>query len=194
MNLKIIYITFFFSILFGSGGYDHGTSAGKGNFDISLTWNPLGYFEQGQSYMVFGYGITKRFDFHGYFSSKNIKDGNYYAGFSYQFYKSSRFDFSTAIGIRKYVNNSITHIFTPQLLYTIHLNNRMDIGGSLVDIRSQNLKESLGVALDLFLKYKIFENLKYKIELSVGGFNPVSWKPKYGDWYPTYSIDIKFKR
>ena len=71
MNLKLIYITFFYSILFGSGGYDHGTSAGKGNLDISLTWNPFGYFEQGQSYMVLGYGITNRLDLHGYFSAKN---------------------------------------------------------------------------------------------------------------------------
>jgi hypothetical protein len=193
MNIKLIYITFFFSILFGSGGYDHGTSAGKGNLDISLTFNPFNYFEQGQSYMVLGYGITNRFDFHGYFSANN-KDGNYYAGFSYQFYKSSKFDFSTAIGIRKYVNNSITHIFTPQLLYTFHLNNRIDIGGSIVEIRNQNLKTSLGVASDLFLKYKFFENQKYKIELSLGAFNPVLWQPKNGDWYPTYSIDIKFKR
>ena len=146
MNLKLIYIIFFYSILFGSGGYDHGTSAGKGNLDISLTWNPFGYFEQGQSYMVLGYGITNRFDLHAYFSAKNNTDGNYYAGFSFQFYKSSKFDFSTAIGIRKYVSNSNTHIFTPQLLYTIHLNNKIDIGGSFVDIREKNLKQSYGVA------------------------------------------------
>ena len=194
MNLKLIYITFFYSILFGSGGYDHGTSAGKGNLDISLTWNPFGYFEQGQSYLVLGYGITNRLDLHGYFSAKNKDDANYYAGFSYQFYKSSRFDFSTAIGIRKFLNNSTTHIFTPQLLYTIHLNDKIDIGGSLVDIRNKNLKLSSGVASDIFLKFNCFENIKYKLELSVGGFNPVLWEPNNGDWYPTYSIDIKFKK
>ena len=38
--------------LMASGGYDLGTSAGKGNWDISLTWNPFNYFEQGKSYVV----------------------------------------------------------------------------------------------------------------------------------------------
>ena len=35
-----------------SGGYDQGTSAGKGNWDISLTWNAFNYFEQGQSVVL----------------------------------------------------------------------------------------------------------------------------------------------
>jgi hypothetical protein len=39
----------------------------------------------------------------------------------------------------------------------------------------------------------IYENEKYKIDITAGGFNPVLWEPKDGDWHPTYSIDIKLK-
>ena len=68
--------------LMASGGYDHGTSAGKGNWDISLTWNPFNYFEQGQSYVVLGYGLTKRLDIHGYYSATHNGGDNYYGGLS----------------------------------------------------------------------------------------------------------------
>jgi hypothetical protein len=61
---KLIYLYLFFSIVFASGGYDHGTAAGKGNWDISLTWNPFNYFDQGQSYAVLGYGLTNRLVIH----------------------------------------------------------------------------------------------------------------------------------
>jgi len=180
-------------LLMASGGYDHGTSAGKGNWDISLTWNPFNYFEQGQSYAIFGYGLTNRLDIHGYYSYTHKGNDNYYGGFSYQFYKSKRIDLSTAIGVRKYRKESTTHIFLPQLLYTIRLNERIGIGGSLVDIRSQNLKVSKGVAKDVFLMVKLHENKKYRLDFTVGGFNPVFWEPESGDWYPTYSLDIKIK-
>ena len=69
MHKKVLlYLGFSLSILFASGGYDHGTSAKKGNLDISLTWNPFNYFKHGQSYVIFGYGINNRLDFHGYLS------------------------------------------------------------------------------------------------------------------------------
>ena len=57
----IIYIYFFFyAFINASGAYDHGTSTGKGKFEIDITWNPMNYFKHGQSYLVFGYGITNK--------------------------------------------------------------------------------------------------------------------------------------
>ena len=177
-----------------SGGYDHGTSAGKGNWDISLTWNPFNYFEQGQSYMVLGYGLTKRLDIHGYYSAIHNGSDNYYGGLSYQFLNTPFLDLSTAVGMRAYTDNSNIHLFLPQLLYTVKLSDRIRVGGSFVDVRSQKLETSKGIASDMFLIVKIYENEKYKIDITAGGFTPVLWEPKSGDWYPTYSLDIKFKR
>jgi len=191
---KLIALFLYFAILMASGGYDHGTSAGKGNWDISLTWNPFNYFEQGQSYAIFGYGLTNRLDIHGYYSYTHKGNDNYYGGFSYQFYKSNRIDLSTAIGIRKYRNEPTTHIFLPQLLCTVSLSDQIRIGGSLVDIRSQNLEVRKGVAKDVFLMVKLHESKKYKLDFTVGAFNPVFWEPQSGDWYPTYSLDIKIKK
>jgi len=190
---KLIPLFLFFTVLFASGGYDHGTSAGKGNWDISLTWNPFNYFEQGQSYAVFGYGLTERLDIHGYYSYTHKANDNYYGGFSYQFYKSKFIDLSSAIGVRKFRNEKTTHLFIPQLLYRVILSERIGIGGSFVDIRSQKLETNEGIASDVFLMVKVYENEKYKIDITVGGFNPVLWEPKSGDWYPTYSLDLKIK-
>ena len=176
-----------------SGGYDHGTAAGKRNLDISLTWNPFNYFEQGQSYVIFGYGLTNHLDVHGYYSSSHKHHNNYYGGLLYQFYQSKRINLSTAIGIRKYSNQNTTHLFFPQLLYTTHLTEKLHIGGSFVDIRTQDLKTRLGTTIDVFILYKIFENNNYKVSFTTGLFNPVMWEPNLGDWYPTYSIDIKIK-
>ena len=200
---KTILLSLLFPVfLMASGGYDHGTAAGKGNWNVSLTWNPFNYFEQGQSYVTLGYGLTKRLDIHGYYSYTHQGNDNYYGGFSYQFYKSKRLDLSTAIGIRRYRNESLTHLFLPQLLYTLRLSEKLSVGGSLIDIRSLSLFDkstrdkdtstgSVGVAKDVFLTVKIYENDKYKIDITAGGFNPVLWEPKSGNWYPTYSIDIK---
>ena len=196
-------------LLMASGGYDHGTSAGKGNWDISLTWNPFNYFEQGQSYIVLGYGLTKRLDIHGYYSATHNGGNNYYGGLSYQFLNTPFLDLSTAVGMRAYTDNSNIHLFFPQLLYTVKLSKRIGVGGSFVDVRSASLFDNstrdkdtstgsvqgkLGVAKDVFLMVKIYESEKYKIDITAGGFSPVLWEPKSGDWYPTYSIDIKFKK
>ena len=180
-------------VLMASGGYDHGTSAGKGNWDVSLTWNPFNYFEQGQSYVVLGYGLTKRLDIHGYYSATHNGSDNYYGGFSYQFLDTPFLDLSTAVGIRAYTDNSDLHLFLPQLLYTVKLSDRIRVGGNFVDIRSQKLETSKGIASDVFLMLNIYANEKYKIDITAGGFNPVLWEPKGGDWYPTYSLDIKIK-
>ena len=41
--------------------------------------------------------------------------------------------------------------------------------------------------------YNQIKGKKYKVNFTVGAFNPVMWKPKKGEWYPTYSVDIKIK-
>ena len=96
--------------------------------------------------------------------------------------------------MRAYTDNSNLHLFMPQLLYTVKLSKRISVGGSFVDIRSQNLEVSNGITSDVFLMVNIYENDKYKIDITAGGFNPVLWEPKGGDWHPTYSLDIKIKK
>ena len=197
MKLNLIYLVLFTTNVFGSGGYDHGTSAGKGNWDISLTWNPFNYFEQGQSYAVLGYGLTNRLDIHCYYSSTQNGGDNYYGGLSYQFLDTKYLDLSTSIGMRAYKENNDLHLFLPQLLYTLRISDRMSIGGSAVNIMedvSWKMGDGIGVALDMFLMVKVYENKKCKIDVTAGGFNPVLWDPKGGEWYPTYSIDIKIKK
>ena len=93
----------------------------------------------------------------------------------------------------------------PQLLYTIHLSKRLSVGGSFVDVSlydkstrdkdtsTGSVQGKLGEAKDVFLMVNIYENYKYKIDITAGGFNPVLWEPKGGEWYPTYSLDIKIK-
>ena len=186
-------LVFSVSIILASGGYDHGTSAGKGNFDLSLTWNPFNYFNQGQSYAVIGYGLTDRLDIHSYYSFVNRENDNYYGGFFYQFYKSKWIDLATAIGVRKYKNKEVMHLFMPQLLYTIYLTEKVHIGGSIVDIKNYDSMTRKGTAIDTFFIFKIFEKKNYIVDITIGGFNPVMWQPDKGNWHPTYSIDIKLK-
>ena len=118
---------------------------------------------------------------------------NYYGGLSYQFLNTPLLDLSTAVGIRAYTDNSNLHMFFPQLLYTVKLSERINVGGSFVEIRSQKLETSKGITADVFLMVKIYENKKYNIDITAGGFNPVLWEPENGEWYPTYSIEIKIK-
>jgi hypothetical protein len=195
MTSKLIKFLLFITLLFSSeppsGAFDHGSAAGKGNLDISVTWNPFNYFKHGQSYLVLGYGLTNRLDIHGYYSALQNNDNNYYAGLSYQFFTSSYLDLSTAVGFRTYNNDSKLHLFLPQLLYTVKLSKRYRVGGSIVNIKEK--ARNIGITKDIFLLVKLYENIKYKIEISAGGFNPVLWKPSSGEWYPTYSLDIKIK-
>ena len=194
MIKKLILKILLISIIFGSGGFDHGKSAGRGNLDISLTWNPFNYFKQGQSYIIFGYGITNRLDIHGYFSSAKNNPINYYIGTSYQFFKSNRLDLSTAIGFRSFINkNAQNHFFFPQLLFKYKSTDKLGLGGSIVNVIDQSFKFNKSAAIDLFLYLELYENKKYEIDLTLGGFKPVLWKPQGRTWHPTYSIDIKFK-
>jgi hypothetical protein len=193
MKLKLISLILLTTILFGSGAYDHGTSAGKAKWDISLTWNPFNYFKDGQTYAVFGYGLTNKLDVHAYYSAYHNGGNNYYGGLFYQFLNSKYLDLATAVGIRAYTDKNLIHLFMPQLLYTLKLTEKLRIGGSIVNIRNKNLNTSRGKTVDCFLMLKVYEHKKYSIDFTVGAFNPVLWEPEIGDWYPTYSIDIKIK-
>ena len=193
--MRIITIVLIWGItLWGGSGYDHGTAAGKGNLDIALTWNLLDYFENGQSYVVLGYGITDKIDIHGYYSSPVNNNDNYYAGLFYQFYESNRIDLATAVGLRKYINDDKQHIFVPQLLYTVKLGKGYEIGGSFVGLVEK--EDYLGTVIDAAIYIPIIkqrENTLIKeVKLGVGIFRPILWTPDLGDWHPTYSIDIKF--
>ncbi len=191
--MKLLNLVLCSTIVFASGGYDSGTSAGKGILDLSFTLNPFQYFKHGQSYVVLGYGLTNKIDLQAYYSKTIQSSDNYYGGFLYQFYKSKKLDLSTAIGVRKFANNNKTHFFIPQLLYTVHLNKKLKIGGSIVSIKNEELNDNLGTAFDTFIIYNILNNKKYQLDFTIGTFNPALWKPKNNDWHPTYSIDIKIK-
>ena len=196
MISKLLIIFFANTFLFASGGYDHGKSAGKGLLDISFTLNPFNYFKYGQTYIILGYGLTNRIDFQFYYSYSHKGKDNYYVGLLYQFYKKNNLNLSTAIGLRKYISssNNITHLFSPQLLYNYKFSNKLAIGGSFVNlINYKNINKKLGITKDIFIIFNIHENKKYKIDFTIGAFNPILWEPNSGQWYPTYSFDIKIK-
>jgi hypothetical protein len=183
--------------LTASGGYDNGTATGKGQFQMDLTWNPFNQIDLGQTYIIMSYGLNHRLDIHGYISHHPGGYQTWYGGVFYQFLKTKRMDLATAVGIRRQFDENWTHIFAPQLLYTIHLNDRINLGGSVVNVKEEKIKDkfgNIGVAVDVGLFYR----LKYKsqkiesISIGIGGFHPAVWKP---DPYflPTYSIDIKFR-
>ena len=193
---KLTYSLYFLSIIFAaeSGGFDNGTSTGKGKFQLDLTWNPFDKYEFGQSYAVISYGINDNFDIHGYISEHPENYNTYYIGLFYQFYRSEKLDLSTAIGIRKKTDEKWNHMFFPQLLYTRIINKKFYIGGSFVNIYDYDSKFDYGLALDVALFYRL--NIKSSfinnISIGLGGFHPTTWEPKTF-FLPTYSIDIKFK-
>ena len=188
--------------LFPSGGYDHGTSTGKNLLELDFTWNPFNIFEQGQSYVVLGYGLTDRLDIHGYYSIHTEGFHTYYAGLFYQFLRSKKIDLATAAGMRINRANKNSDLFLPQLLYTIKLKNGCSIGGSLVNIMSDGDQsvESISLAMDVafFIPLNRYLSLPDSIEdlkLGVGLFNPVTNSAVDSrKFIPTYSIDIKFSR
>ena len=196
----IISIYFIVSFSLGSGGFDNGTANRKGEFGLDLTWNPLNYWEKGQSYIVMSYGITNKFNLHGYYSTPVKGSDNYYTGIFYQFFNNKRLDLATAIGIRKYIPKNDQHLFYPQILYTLYLINDIRIGGSFVRISNINDNYNiLGITTDIGLIIPIYkpDNLKSKIksiDFTLGAFRPILWKPEKGFWHPTYSVDIKFSR
>lgn len=188
------------SFLLCSGGYENGTATGKGHLQLDITWNPLGIFEQGQNYIVAGYGLNKKIDIHGYFSAHPEDFNTYYFGIFYQVLNLNLIDIATSLGIRKYSNVNSTHLFFPQILFTIKLINNYEIGGSLVSIRNLNDKYYYGTTADIFFSIPIANNyLKNSnnrlksVKFSLGAFKPVLWSPKLSDWHPTYSVDINVR-
>jgi hypothetical protein len=186
--------------LFPSGGYDHGTSTGKGLLELDFTWNPFNIFEQGQSYVVLGYGLTNRLDIHGYYSIHTEGFHSYYAGLFYQFLRSEKVDLATAVGMRINRENKNSDLFLPQLLYTIKLKGEYSVGGSFVNIMgdvNQSVK-SMPLAMDVAFfiplnRYLPLPDSVKDLKLGVGLFNPVTNSTiDPGQFIPTYSIDIKF--
>ena len=188
--------------LYPSGGYDHGTSTGKGLLELDFTWNPFNMFEQGQSYVVLGYGFTDRLDVHGYYSIHTEGFHTYYAGLFFQFLKSEKVDLATAAGMRINGENKNSDLFFPQLLYTIKLKDGYSVGGSFVNIMGNvnQSVESMPLAMDVALfiplsRYLSLPDTVKDLKLGVGLFNPVTNSavdPR--QFIPTYSIDIKFGR
>ena len=195
---SIIFFVLFISSAWASGGYDHGTATGKGKFQIDLTWNPQDRLKYGQTYAVIGFGITNRLDLHGYVAHHTEGFETWYAGFFYQFLDRKRLDLATAIGIRRRFDENWTHMFFPQLLYTIYASENIYLGGSIVNLKNGMFwksGKSMGVAIDfaLFFKIQYQSNLIENIAVGFGGFRPATFKPD-SYFLPTYSIDIKFKR
>ena len=186
--------------LFPSGGYDHGTSTGKGLLELDFTWNPFNIFEQGQSYVVLGYGFTDRFDIHGYYSIHTEGFHSYYAGLFFQFLKLEKIDLATAVGMRINRGNKNSDLFLPQLLYTIKLKGGYSVGGSFVNIMSDlnQSVESMPLAMDVAFfiplnRYLSLPDFIKDLKLGVGLFNPVTNSVvDPGKFIPTYSIDVKF--
>ena len=191
---KLICLLLFFSVLFGSGGFDNGTAVGRGKFQFDLTWNPFDRIQFGQTYGVVSYGITDQFNLHGYISRHPGPYFSWYGGLFYQFYKSDKIDLATAVGIRKKIDETWTHIFSPQLLYTVKIIESISIGGSIVNVYNYNSKENYGLTFDIALAYNIpIQSEKIEsISINFGGFHPATWTPDTF-FLPTYSIDFKFK-
>ena len=186
---KII-LLFNFQFIICSGGFDHGSVVGKGRLQLDCTINPLDIIEFGQTYFVISYGLEEKIDIHGYFSN-TPHENQIYFGLMYQFFSDEHIDLSTAIGPR-FILEKID-IFFPQLLYTIKLN-KFNIGGSLVSVNDLTNNEFLGVAFDgafFFPLKKINDSRTFieEMEFAIGLFKNVS-----NVFYPTYSIDMKFKK
>ena len=173
-----------------SGGYDNGTPAGKGNWDFDLTINPGDMIENGQSYVVWGYGLTDHLDFHGYASHEAGGTNQIYYGLMYNFFSNDWIDLSSAVGFRHRLD--VTDTFFPQVLYTVKLPNNFDIIGSAVNVYNTTGGYNRGVALDVALRIPVSieftPSFVRDIKFSVGAFRPVSGK----NWYPTYSVDFRF--
>ena len=205
---SIIFFVLFYINVWASGGYDHGTSTGKGKLQIDLTWNPFNYFENGQSYIVIGYGMTNRLDIHGYYCDHgNYHNGvdSYYYGIFYQFLESKYLDLATALGKRKMMDLEYGHFFFPQLLYNVKLYNGFSLGGSFVNIKNDTVSllkktktdwSTIDIAFFIpltryFKKSRTIEEVKIGIgTFRTGLGNDMLPSP----FMPTYSIDIKFKR
>jgi hypothetical protein len=201
--LKYIIIIILISVIpiFSSGGYDHGTSTGKGQLELDFTWNPFDIIEFGQTYIVIGYGLTDHLDIHGYYAHQNDHQDNYYYGLFYQFLEIKSLDLATAIGRRQYTVSNINDIFFPQLLFNIKFNRDLTVGGAFVNIQriTNSTLKSRGTAFDVALYLPLSGVVKlpkfvHELKLALGIFNPGVFEPDHGEFFPTYSIDVTFKK
>lgn len=186
----IVVFTLFAGTAFASGGYDNGTSAGQGKLDLEFTLNPGNYFEEGQSYVVWGYGLSDSLDFHGYFSNEANGTNQIYAGLMYMFFSNETVDLSTALGFRQRKN--VTDIFFPQLLYTIRLPQNFDVIGSIVNVYNLTGEHNRAEAFDVGLRIPVPDSLTpatlRDVKLTLGAFRATG----RSDWLPTYSVDVRF--
>lgn len=187
--------------IFSSGGYDHGTSTGKGQLELDFTWNPFDLIEFGQTYIVIGYGLTNNLDIHGYYAQQTDKDDNYYYGLFYQFVDTKYLDLATAIGRRQYTVSDVKDLFFPQLLFNIKFSKDLTVGGALIDIKriTNNTLKSRGTAFDIAVYLPLSGVVKlpkfvHELKFAFGIFNPGVFEPDHGSFLPTYSIDITFKK
>jgi hypothetical protein len=202
MFKNVIIIIFILIIpIFGSGGYDHGTSTGKGQLELDFTWNPFDIIEFGQTYIVIGYGLTSRLDIHGYYAHQTDHQDNYYYGLFYQFVDKKYLDLATAIGRREYTLSDVIDLFFPQLLFNIKFSEDLTVGGAFVNIqRNKNNKlQSHGTAFDVAIFLPLSGVVKlpkfvHELKVALGIFNPGMFELDHGKFLPTYSIDITFKK
>jgi len=192
MNYKIaiLLITSIFpNIACASGGYDNGTPAGEGKLDIEITLNPGDVVDKGQSYIVWGYGLTNTLDFHGYISHEAGGSDQIYYGLMYNFYSNATLDLSTAIGARH--RQKLINLYAPQLLYTIRLFQDYDVIGSMVNVYDTDQNLNRGITYDIAFRIPFKESLTPSFikdaKLAIGAFRGLS-----GNIYPTYSIDLRF--
>ncbi len=177
------------SYAYASGGYDNGTPAGKGRLDLDFTLNPGDVIDDGQSYVVWGYGVTDKLDFQGYFSHEAGGTDQLYYGFSYNFLSNDILDLSTAFGLRH--REGKTDAIFPQILYTVKLPNDFDIIGSSVLVYRTDDRKNLGTTFDIALRIpvpnKYTPAFAKSVKFAIGAFRGTANR-----WLPTYSLDFKF--
>lgn len=172
-----------------AGGYDQGTPAGRGNLDLDFTLNPGDRVKNGQSYVVWGYGLTDRLDFHGYLSHEAGGTDQVYYGLMLNVFSGPWLDLSTAVGLRH--RDGETHALFPQLLYTVKLPRDFDLIGSVTRVRNTSTGRSGLPTLDVALRIPLPDDWRpglaksWKLDLGV-------FRNSAGNWNPTYSVDFRF--
>lgn len=183
------FILSFNTSAYASSGYDNGSSAGKGALDLDFTLNPGDIIDNGQSYVVSGYGITKKIDFHGYLAHEAEGVKQVYYGLMYNFISNDILDASTALGLRHREDEA--HVIFSQLLYTIKLPNDFDIIGNSVVVFNSDDNTGLGVTFDIAIRIpvpqKYTPSFLKQAKIVIGGSRNTGKK-----WFPTYNLDLKF--
>tara|TARA_Y100000996_G_scaffold28842_1_gene20460 strand:- start:2557 stop:3228 length:672 start_codon:yes stop_codon:yes gene_type:complete len=177
-----------------SGAYDKGTSTGKGRFELSITFNPMGIVPYGQNYSVLSYGLSSSFDIVGYYSYHKNGTISQYLGTLYQFYNSKNLDLATAFGIRHKDKGEID-IFAPQLLYNYHLNDGYSIGGSIVRVIENETFNNNGTAIDITIYKRMNSLINNKIKdayIGFGFFKNSAADLSKDKLYLHYSLDFIF--